>query len=134
MPQWPQDTAHSSLYCGIPTVVRLPRRCCTDRAKPLQICFFSAATGKAFTTVFAGFAFTLVSLPNIILTPAFVAGFVLVLMRQRPGTVKIPAFLTSVVAIVTKLLITSEQAFCFKLCSVASAFVKAPFVIALAPC
>merc|ERR1719316_1211204 len=34
---------------------------------------------------------------------------------------------------VTKLFTTSEQTFCFKLCSVASAFVKAPFVIALAP-
>merc|ERR1719247_3460133 len=33
----------------------------------------------------------------------------------------------------TTLLITSEQAFCFKPCSVAIAFVKAPFVIALAP-
>merc|ERR1719230_831851 len=34
---------------------------------------------------------------------------------------------------VTKLFTTSEQTFCFKLCSVARAFVKAPFVIALAP-
>merc|ERR1719262_1626303 len=33
----------------------------------------------------------------------------------------------------TMLLITSEQAFCFKPCSVASAFVMAPFVIALPP-
>merc|ERR1719160_2133007 len=33
----------------------------------------------------------------------------------------------------TMLLMTSEQAFCFKPCSVASAFVKAPFVIALPP-
>merc|ERR1719331_2245513 len=33
----------------------------------------------------------------------------------------------------TRLLITSEQAFCFKLCSVASAFVMAPLVIALPP-
>merc|ERR1719262_1891340 len=33
----------------------------------------------------------------------------------------------------TMLLITSEQAFCFKLCSVASAFVMAPLVIALPP-
>merc|ERR1719482_2357981 len=33
----------------------------------------------------------------------------------------------------TMLLITSEQAFCFRLCSVASAFVMAPFVIALPP-
>merc|ERR1712093_925322 len=31
----------------------------------------------------------------------------------------------------TMLLITSEQAFCFKPCSVASAFVMAPLVIAL---
>merc|ERR1719473_331518 len=33
----------------------------------------------------------------------------------------------------TRLLITSEQAFCFKPCSVASAFVMAPLVIALPP-
>merc|ERR1719174_2473085 len=33
----------------------------------------------------------------------------------------------------TTLLITSEQAFCFRPCSVASAFVMAPFVIALPP-
>merc|ERR1719262_537040 len=33
----------------------------------------------------------------------------------------------------TMLLMTSEQAFCFKPCSVASAFVMAPFVIALPP-
>merc|ERR1719454_1792941 len=33
----------------------------------------------------------------------------------------------------TMLLITSEQAFCFKPCSVASAFVIAPLVMALPP-
>merc|ERR1719420_2647130 len=33
----------------------------------------------------------------------------------------------------TTLLITSEQAFCFKPCSVASAFVMAPLVIAFPP-
>merc|ERR1719446_24467 len=33
----------------------------------------------------------------------------------------------------TMLLITSEQAFCFKPCSVASAFVMAPLVIAFPP-
>merc|ERR1719149_127943 len=96
-----------------------------------QICFFSAATGKAFTMVFAGFAFTLVSLPNIILTPALVAGFRRVLMRHTPGMVNTPAFFTSLVASATRLLITSEQALCFKLCSVASALVKAPLVMAL---
>merc|ERR1719473_1994329 len=33
----------------------------------------------------------------------------------------------------TKLLIPSEQAFCFKPCSVASVFIKAPLLIAFAP-
>merc|ERR1719157_508502 len=33
----------------------------------------------------------------------------------------------------TMLLINSEQAFCFKPCSAASALVKAPFVIAFLP-
>merc|ERR1719265_333084 len=33
----------------------------------------------------------------------------------------------------TMLLITSEQAFCFRLCSVASAFVMAPFDMAFPP-
>merc|ERR550537_876181 len=89
--------------------------------------------GFAFTVVFAGFAFTLVSLPNMILTPAFVAGFVLVFRRQSPGIVKTPFFLTSAVAIATRLLITSEQAFCFSSCSVARAFVMAPLLIAFLP-
>merc|ERR1719473_1196535 len=83
--------------------------------------------------VFAGFAFTLVSLPNMILTPAFVAGFKRVLIRHTPGTVKTPDALTSFVAMATMLLMTSEQAFCFKPCSVANDFVMAPLVIALPP-
>eukprot|EP00973_Karenia_brevis_P013358 1814116-Karenia_brevis.AAC.1 len=36
---------------------------------------FKAATGNAFTTVFAGFALTTTSLPKNIFFPAFVAGF-----------------------------------------------------------
>merc|ERR1719248_410364 len=98
-----------------------------------QICFLRAATAKAFTTVFAGFAFTLVSLPNITFTHAFVAGLVLVLIRQTPGMVNTPDFLTSLVATVTRLFKMLEQAFVFKPCSVAMAFNKAPFVIAFAP-
>merc|ERR1711924_121321 len=86
-----------------------------------QICFFSAATGKALTTVFAGFALTLVSLPNITLTHAFVAGLALVLMRQMPGSVKTPFFLTSLVPTDTRLFKTLEQDFVFKPCSVAMA-------------
>merc|ERR1719174_3659512 len=104
-----------------------------ENQNAVQICFFRAATGKALTTVFAGCAFTFFSSPNIILTPAFVAGLTRVLMRQRPGMVKMPFFFTSAVAIATKLSSTSEQAFCFNSCSVAIAFVKAPFVIALLP-
>merc|ERR1711953_1315333 len=95
-------------------------------------CCFSAATGNAFTTVFAGFAFTLVSLPKIILTPAFVAGFMRVLMRQTPGMVNTPVFFTSLVASATRLSITWEHSFCFMPCSFAIAFVRAPFVIAFA--
>merc|ERR1711924_93571 len=53
---------------------------------------------KAFTKVFAGFALTLVSLPNITFTHAFVAGLLRVLMRQIPGSVKMPVFFTSFVA------------------------------------
>merc|ERR1719248_25707 len=98
-----------------------------------QICFLSAATGKALTTVFAGFALTLVSLPNITLTHAFVAGLVLVLMRQMPGKVKTPFFLTSLVPTETRLFKTLEQAFVFKPCSVAIAFNRAPLLIAFAP-
>merc|ERR1719408_939411 len=47
--------------------------------------------------------------------------------------VNTPAFLTSFVATVTRLFKTLEHAFAFKPCSVAMAFNRAPFVIALAP-
>merc|ERR1719192_2453130 len=51
--------------------------------------------GNALTTVLAGFAFTTVSLPNIILLVALVAGFLRVLILARPGMVKTPDFFTS---------------------------------------
>merc|ERR1711924_99913 len=69
----------------------------------------------------------------MILTPAFVAGLVLVFRRQSPGIVKTPVFFTSAVAIETRLLMTSEQAFCLSSCSVARAFVIAPLLIAFLP-
>merc|ERR1712146_299182 len=100
-------------------------RCCT-----CQICCLSAATAKAFTTVFAGFALTFLSSPNIILTHAFVAGLVLVLMRQMPGIVKMPVFLTSFVATVTRLFKMLEKSLVFISFSVASNFSKAPFDMA----
>ena len=67
-----------------------------------QICFLSAETAKALTMVLAGFALHLVSTPNAILIPALVAGLRRVLILQRPGMVKMPFFLTSVVARVAK--------------------------------
>merc|ERR1719145_554825 len=85
------------------------------------------------TIVLAGFALTFTSLPNTFLTPAFVAGFVRVLIRHKPCNVKMPVFFTSFVAISAMLFKRSEQAFCFKPCSVASAFAKAPLVMAFAP-
>merc|ERR1719181_2147983 len=102
-----------------------------SRIALLQICFLSAAAGKAFTTVFAGLAATLTSLPNITLVPAFVAGFTRVLIRTRFDRVKIPFFFTSFDAMATKLSNTSRQTFCFSWCSSARAAVNAPFVMTL---
>merc|ERR1711924_573841 len=67
------------------------------------------------------------------LTPAFVAGFTRVLIRHKPGIAKTPVFFTSLVAIVTKLLITCEQVLALKPCSVAMVFNKAPLLMAFAP-
>eukprot|EP00438_Fugacium_kawagutii_P008599 Skav200248 [mRNA] locus=scaffold3488:41995:42378:- [translate_table: standard] len=69
---------------------------------PQKFCF-NAATGNAFTTVFAGWAFTMTSWPNIIFLPAFRAGFCLVLIMQSPGRTNLPDFFTSSVPISAKL-------------------------------
>merc|ERR1719424_2782709 len=100
---------------------------------PSQICALSAATGKAFTIVRAGFAFTFISWPKAILTPALVAGLLRVLILQRPGIVKIPVFFTSAVARVTKLSRSSEHAFVFISCFSANVLTMAPFDMALPP-
>merc|ERR1719492_289109 len=70
-----------------------------------QMLCFKAATGKAFTMVLAGFAFTICILPKISRFPALVAGFVRVLILQRPGIVKTPDFFTSCAAMVARLFI-----------------------------
>merc|ERR1719183_2299516 len=98
-----------------------------------QKCSLSAATAKAFTTVLAGFAFTFTSLPKMFLTPALVAAFLRVLILQRPGIVKMPAFLTSAVASSVKLSRSSEHAFVFISCFSARTLTMAPLDIALAP-
>ena len=53
------------------------------------------ATGNALTTVLAGFARMIVSLPNMILLVALVAVFLRVLILARPGIVNTPVFFTS---------------------------------------
>merc|ERR1719446_1337926 len=98
----------------------------------LQMLFFSAATAKAFTTVLAGFAFTTVNLPNIIFLPAFVAGFFLVLTMQTPGSVNLPDFFTSAVAIVAMLSRIFAQSDLFSPAPAASFSAKPPLVIAWA--
>merc|ERR1719222_1643357 len=59
-------------------------------AATVQTLAFRAATGKAFTTFFAGLAFTMTTLPKTSLLPAFVAGFIRVLILHKPGRVKMP--------------------------------------------
>merc|ERR1711865_858261 len=98
-----------------------------------QICALSAATGKAFTTVLAGLAFTFISWPKAILSPALVAGFTRVLILQRPGIVKIPVFFTSAVARVAKLTRRPLHTFVFNSCFSAINFTRAPLVMALPP-
>merc|ERR1711924_144410 len=74
----------------------LPSESLSQGSYCLQTAFLSLALANAFTTVFAGFAATFTSLPNITRVPAFVAGFLRVLIMQRPGRVNFPTDLTSV--------------------------------------
>merc|ERR1719277_1255840 len=86
--------------------------------------------GNAFTTFFAGFAFTITTLPKISLLPAFVAGFVLVLRRSTPGRAKTPVFFTSAVAIAARLSSTFEHWVFFSSQAVASCSAMALFPMA----
>merc|ERR1719261_1645894 len=128
-----ESTSHlPSQLRGIPTVRRpLERR--RTQPKQAQICALRAATGKAFTTVLAGFALTFISLPKAILTPALVAGLTPVLILQRPGMVKMPAFFTSAVARVAKLARMPLHTFVFISCFSEINLTRAPLVIALPP-
>merc|ERR1719453_2650498 len=104
-----------------------------DSDQCTQIWALRAATGKAFTTVLAGFALTFISCPKTILTPALVAGFTRVLILQRPGIVKIPVFFTSAVARVAKLARRPLHTFVFISCFSAISLTRAPLVMALPP-
>merc|ERR1712054_88098 len=67
----------------------------TFRGATPQMAFFNAAAGKAFTIFLAGFALTTTTFPKTSLFPAFVAGFMRVLILHSPGTVKMPLLFTS---------------------------------------
>merc|ERR1711941_170232 len=64
-------------------------------AMAAQMLSLSALTGKAFTILREGFAFTMTTLPKISRLPAFVAGLVRVFNLQIPGMVNTPVFLVS---------------------------------------
>merc|ERR1719220_1850622 len=109
------------------------RRCLkAQHTDPNQMLAFKAATGKAFTTVLAGFAFTICILPKISRVPAFVAGLTRVLILQRPGTMKTPAAFTCAVATVARVSRSFVHCDFFTSVAVASASASAPFVMAFA--
>merc|ERR1712066_529032 len=104
----------------------------TWKAATAQTLALRAATGKAFTIFFAGLAFTMTTLPKISFFPAFVAGFILVLILHKPGSVKIPVLDTSFVAMSARLPMSFAHTDFLSSLSVASASASAPLVMALA--
>merc|ERR1719436_1488431 len=97
-----------------------------------QMLSLRALTGKAFTILRAGLAFTMTTLPKTSRSPAFVAGFVLVFSLHRPGSVKTPAFTTSAAANSAKLLIIFAQTDFLSSHDVAKESAIAPFVMLFA--
>ena len=68
--------------------------------QPSQIWFLSWETGKAFTTVFAGWLLIVTSFPNIMrVPPPLTAALVRVLIMHKPGRMNLPDFFTSWVPI-----------------------------------
>merc|ERR1712091_124969 len=63
-----------------------------------------AFAGKAFTTVLAGFAFTMTTLPKTSRFPALVAFFWRVLIITTPGMTNLPFFFASCVAMLARVL------------------------------
>merc|ERR1712182_180228 len=91
---------------------------------------FNCLTGYAFTIFREGLAFTNTTLPKTSRLPAFVAGFVRVLILHKPGTVKIPVLDTSLEAISAKLPMTFMHTDFFNSHSLAKASAMAPLAIA----
>merc|ERR1719359_1235994 len=103
----------------------------TASTRAPQMLFFRAATGNAFTTVRAGFAFTITTLPKTSLLPALVAGFVRVLIMQKPGKVNLPLDLTSLAAMSAKLATILPATVCLSSNSSAMLLAIAPLVMTL---
>merc|ERR1719389_745546 len=103
-----------------------PQRRCASQMEAL-----SAATAKALTTVFAGFALTFTSFPNITLLPALVAAFFFVLTMHTPGITNFPALFTCFVATAARTSMTLEHSDFLRPDSPASASAIAPFVMLL---
>merc|ERR1719150_2926772 len=98
-----------------------------------QTLFFNADTGKALTTVLAGLAFTITSLPNTSLFPAFVAGFNRVLIMHRPGNVNLPTLFTCFVPTSAKASMIFEQSFGLISVLPDNSWQRADLLMALAP-
>merc|ERR1719282_1651383 len=90
---------------------------------------FSTLAGKTFTTVLAGFALTRTTLPNISLLPAFVAGFMRVLIVTRSGILNFPFFFVSATAMLANVLsaLLATARFTSQLSAIAAK--RAPLVI-----
>merc|ERR1719323_1019641 len=112
------------LMCGITTACKISRN-------SAQTAFFKAATQKALTTVFAGFALTITTFPKTSFLPALVAGFRRVFTIATPGIVNFPVFFTSFAATSARLLSTLVQSDFFNSVAVAMASAIAVLVIAL---
>merc|ERR1719376_1973594 len=97
-----------------------------------QTACLRAAAGKALTTVFAGLALTMTTLPKTSRFPALVAGFTRVLMRSSPGSAKMPLLFTCAVAAPVRLSKTLVIWDFLSSHSVATASAIAPFVMGFA--
>merc|ERR1719188_1447938 len=121
--------AHGQQVCA--KAIAMPGRAHPVTAQMLSL---RAFTGYAFTIFRAGLAFTITTLPKTSRLPAFVAGFVRVLILHRPGTVKIPVLDTSWEAISAKLPMTFMHTDFFNSHSLARASAMAPLPIAFWVC
>merc|ERR1719371_92749 len=98
-----------------------------------QMLFFRADTGEALTIVFAGFAFTIMTLPKTSLLPALVAGLRRVLIMATPGKTNFPALFTCSVAMPARLLTIFMHSDLLISASVANASASPLLVMGLTP-